>query len=104
MTKIEVGRVLCDKYRLTRELGRGGMGRVFAAEQLDLGVEVAVKVLFDFAAAEPELVERFRREARAALLLDHPNVVRVFDYGHFDDSSYLVMELVSGCSLGEWLK
>jgi eukaryotic-like serine/threonine-protein kinase len=104
MTAIEVGHVLAGKYRLTRELGHGGMGRVFAAEQLDLGVEVAVKILFDFVALQPELVERFRREARATLLLNHPNVVRVFTYGEHDSSVYLVMELVEGRSLGEWLE
>jgi predicted Ser/Thr protein kinase/CheY-like chemotaxis protein len=104
MTNLEVGHVLADNYRLTRELGHGGMGRVFAAEQLDLGIEVAVKLLFDFVASQPELVERFRREARATLLLNHPNVVRVFAYGEHDGGSYLVMELIDGHPLGEWLE
>jgi serine/threonine-protein kinase len=104
MNNLEVGHVLADNYRLTRELGHGGMGRVFAAEQLDLGIEVAVKLLFDYAASQPELVERFRREARATLLLNHPNVVRVFAYGEHDSASYLVMELIHGRPLGEWLE
>src|SRR5262245_61567642 len=102
--QIEVGRVLANKYRLKHELGHGGMGRVFAAEQLDLGVGVAVKLLFDFVAAQPEQLERFRREARASLLLNHPNVVRVFDFGQDEGTPYLVMELIDGRSLGHWLK
>lgn len=100
---IEVGTLLAEKYRLTRFLGQGGMGSVWLAEQVQLGVPVAVKIMHSWVAAQPEYVERFRREARAALLLSHPNVVRVIDFGQHDATFFLVMELIEGKALDEWL-
>ena len=90
------GFVLAGKYRLTEMLGQGGMGTVYAAEQIELAVPVAIKLMHQHVAAHAEYVERFRREARAAMLLNHPNVVRVIDFGQHDKTFFIVMELIEG--------
>jgi serine/threonine-protein kinase len=102
-SSLVVGSVLGEKYRLTRFLGQGGMGSVFAAEQTELAVPLAIKVMHPHVAARSEYVERFRREARAALLLAHPNVVRVLDFGQDAGTFYIVMEFIQGIALDEWL-
>ncbi|MFO0757321.1 MAG: bifunctional serine/threonine-protein kinase/ABC transporter substrate-binding protein [Byssovorax sp.] len=99
------GAVLREKYRLVSLLGSGGMGEVFRGEHLTLGVPIAVKVLRKRVAENPEGMRRFRREAHAVSKLHHPNVVRVLD---FDEDpahgvAFLVMELLEGASLGDWL-
>ncbi|KXK04742.1 MAG: serine/threonine protein kinase [Acidobacteria bacterium OLB17] len=102
-----VGRTIDGKYRLTRELGRGGMGTVYLAVHLGTERPVAVKVIAPQFMQRAEFVERFRREARAAGRLRHPNVVDVTDFGFSELSegqvAYLVMEYLDGCTLGEIL-
>jgi serine/threonine protein kinase len=102
-----VGQVLDGKYQMTRELGRGGMGTVYLATHLGTERPVAVKVIAPQFMERVEFVERFRREARAAGRLRHPNVVNVTDFGFSDTSdgqvAYLVMEYLDGCTLGEIL-
>ena len=88
---------------LEDELGRGGMGSVFRARHLTLGRAVAVKFLSPEMAATADGRARFEREARALALLDHPNIVRVHDFGVEDGESYLVMELVEGGDLSHQL-
>jgi serine/threonine-protein kinase len=92
-------RVLGGRYRLRRRLAAGGMGAVWAAEDLVLGREVAVKVLGDALATDRLAVLRLRREARAAGRLVHPGVARVLDLGEDGRRPYLVMELLRGESL-----
>ena len=85
---------------LEEQIGRGGMGRVFAARHVGLGRRVAVKFLPPDLLEEPEFQARFAREARALGALSHPNIVTVFDFGtSTDGESYIVMQLVSGGSL-----
>ena len=84
-------------------LGRGGMGVVYKARQPELNRVVAIKVIDAKLAGVPEFTQRFEREARALAVLNHPNVVQVFDYGHEDGLCYLVMEWVDGTSLREIL-
>jgi hypothetical protein len=79
-------------YKLRHLLGRGGMGEVWLAEQPSLGRQVAIKVLSAAADADPAFAERFHREARALAQLDHPHVVRIFDFGCVDGLFFLVME------------
>lgn len=93
------GRVLAGRYRLHSVLGRGGVGEVYEAEQVQTGARLAVKKLLPGLADAARLAERFRREARAARLLDHPNIVEVVDLVSEQDSLYIVMELVSGRSV-----
>ncbi len=102
-----VGRVLDAKYELCAQLGAGGMGAVYRARRVHIGDEVAVKVLHPSFVADAQAVERFRREARAAAVLRHPNVVTIHDFGEArgdDAPAYIVMELVEGASLRELLQ
>jgi len=103
-----VGQALDGKYQIERELGRGGMGTVFLATHVGTERPVAVKVISPQFMKRPEFVERFRREARAAGRLRHPNVVDVTDFGFTESEegrvAYLVMEYLDGCTLGEVLE
>ena len=102
-----IGHVLDGKYELLARLGEGGMGAVYRARRKMIGDEVAVKVLLQKYVAETAAVERFRREARAAAMLRHPNVVAIYDFGEArgdDAPAYIVMELVEGHSLRDLLK
>jgi|CXWL01.1.fsa_nt_gi serine/threonine protein kinase len=101
------GQTLDGKYQMTRELGRGGMGTVYLATHLGTERPVAVKIISPQFMQRTEFVERFRREARAAGRLRHPNVVNVTDFGFAETKegqvAYLVMEYLDGCTLGEIL-
>lgn len=95
-----VGATLGERYRIVARIAGGGMGEVFRAHDLLLDRPVAVKVLHPSLASEPDLVARFRAEARAAGRLNHPNVVAVHDWGSEDERTYyMVMEYVSGRDL-----
>jgi eukaryotic-like serine/threonine-protein kinase len=93
------GRMLAGRYLLEEEVASGGMGTVWRARDQVLNREVAVKVLHERLAREPDLLERFRLEAVAAARLSHPNVVRVFDTGIDDGVCYIVMELFDATTL-----
>jgi serine/threonine-protein kinase len=95
--------VLAGRYRLERQLGKGGMGSVWLAEHLTLRSWVAVKLMDPAIAATPEGAERFRREAQAAASLRSAHVVQVLDYGVHENTPYLVMELMQGESLAACL-
>ena len=97
------GALLGGRYKLERRLGSGGMAAVWAAHDERLDRAVAVKVLSDVLASEPDYVERFDREARTAAALSHPGLVGIYDYGSDDDRPYLVMDLVDGPSLAQVL-
>jgi serine/threonine protein kinase len=103
-----IGQTLDGKYKIENELGRGGMGTVYLATHVGTGRPVAVKVITPDFMQRAEFVERFRREARAAGKLRHPNVVNVTDFGFAEVSegqvAYLVMEYLDGCTLGEILE
>jgi eukaryotic-like serine/threonine-protein kinase len=97
------GRILDGRYQLGSLLGVGGMAKVYLASDRVLERQVAVKVLSPPYAQDPMFVERFRREARSAASLSHPNIVAVFDSGSDAGEHYLVMEYVAGQSLAELL-
>ena len=109
MTNLEqyVGQILDDKYRLERLLGQGGMGAVYLATHLGTERYVALKLIAPQFMRNQEFVERFKREARAAGRLRHPNVVDVTDFGFSGDGidrvAYLVMEYLDGCTLSDVL-
>ncbi|MGE3911333.1 MAG: protein kinase [Chloroflexota bacterium] len=94
-------RVLGGRYRLGSVLGQGGMAVVYRAEDLMLGRTVAIKILREQLGTEPEFLERFGREARAAARLNHPNIILVYDVGQDGLSNYIVMEYVEGEDLRE---
>lgn len=96
-------RTLNGRYRLHALLGQGGMAVVWDAEDLLLGRRVAVKALRPEYAADPDVIQRFRREARAAAALSHPNIVAVYDVGEDAGTHYIVMEFVEGQTLKEFL-
>ena len=97
----EAGIRALGRYLLLAQIGEGGMGTVYRARDTRLRREVAVKVLSPAVAAQPDLVTRFEREARAVAALSHPNVVGIHDVGYEADTHFLVMELLDGQSLRE---
>ena len=90
-------------YRILREIGRGGMGIVYEAEQIALGRHVALKVLPLHAAKEGSSLERFQREAKAAARLHHTNIVPVHEVGQDDDVCYYAMQFIQGQPLDQLL-
>ena len=87
------------RYQIISRIASGGMGEVFRAHDAVLGREVAIKVLHPHLAGDRGFVDRFRREARAAAILNHPNIVGVYDWGTADDTYFMVMEFVRGTNL-----
>src|SRR5262245_45301771 len=93
------------KYQVVRPLGRGAMGRVYVAHDTSLERDVALKVMAAQAADDPQVQERFAREAKAVARLTHPNVVTVYELGyHTDGSPYIAMELLHGQDLARALR
>lgn len=105
MDTIAPGVVIAGKYKVEREIGRGGMGVVFAALHVDLDQPVAVKILHDYAAYDQAAVARLLREARAAAKIASNHVVRVMDVGALPDGgAYIAMELLEGRDLADILR
>jgi eukaryotic-like serine/threonine-protein kinase len=92
------------RYRVMRKLGTGGMANVYLAEDQELGRRVAIKVLDERHASDEQFVERFRREAKAAAALSHPNIVSIFDRGETDGTYYIAMEYLEGPNLKELVR
>lgn len=100
-----LGEVLLEQFRIDEQIGTGGMGTVYRAHQTTVGRDVAIKVLRPELARDEQAVFRFEREARLAISLDHPNLVRVFLSGRLGDGRlYFVMELLEGRSLADELE
>ena len=89
------------RYRIQRKLGAGGMADVYLAEDQELGRRVAIKILNDRHANDDQFIERFRREAKNAAALNHPNIVSIYDRGNAEDTYYIAMEFLDGRSLKE---
>jgi serine/threonine-protein kinase len=102
---VQSGQVLAGKYRVDRVLGAGGMGVVIAATHIRLGEQMALKMLLPELARQPEITERFLREARAALRIKSEHVVRVMDVDVLDSGApYMVMELLDGVDLRQYVR
>src|SRR5277367_4101749 len=95
----EAGTIIDDRYRVVSRIGSGGMADVYLAEDLQLGRQVALKILQRRFAEDQQFVERFRREASSAASLSHPNIVSVFDRGEWDGTYWIAMEYLPGVSL-----
>jgi len=94
-----------SSYRIDRLLGRGGMGAVYAATHIGIARQVAIKVLHPEHAANPEFIRRFLDEARAVNLIQHPNIIDIYDVGELPDrSAYLVMEYLQGQPLSNRMR
>jgi serine/threonine protein kinase len=97
------GRILAGKYKIHGEIGRGGMGVVYEAEDTTLNRRVAIKVLPDVFTADPERLARFEREARVLASLNHPNIAAIYGLDKTEERRLIVLELVEGESLAERL-
>jgi serine/threonine-protein kinase len=85
-----IGTILHDRWRILSELGRGGMGEVYLAEDVVSGRKEALKIMKAHLASDPHFVSRFRREARAINRLRHPNIVAVYDFGQLPDQRFFL--------------
>jgi beta-lactam-binding protein with PASTA domain/predicted Ser/Thr protein kinase len=101
VTDTLIGTVFDGRYKIIRKLGAGGMADVYLAEDQELGRRVAIKILNDRHAADDSFVERFRREAKNAAGLSHPNIVSIYDRGEAEGTYYIAMEYLDGRSLKE---
>jgi serine/threonine protein kinase len=100
-----IGKVVEGRYRIIEQLGEGGMGVVYTAEHVEIEKRVALKVLRDDFSKRPEVVERFRQEARAASKIGHANIVDVTDFGQLEEGGvYFVMEYLEGIGLSELIE
>src|SRR5919201_517741 len=96
-----IDQVFDGRYKVVRKLGAGGMADVYLAEDQELGRPVAIKILNDRHAQDDQFVERFRREAKNAAGLSHPNIVSIYDRGEAEGSYYIAMEYLDGRTLKE---
>ena len=103
MSSMQAHTPLADRYELVRRLASGGMGEVWLARDAVLGREVAVKLIAVGSDSDPDALERFRREATMTAALGHPNIVTIFDSGTHNGSAFLVMELLAGPTLAQFV-
>ena len=98
-----IGKMLDDRYEILEVIGEGGMAIVYRALDHRLNRDVAVKIMRDEMAADEEFRRRFCTESHAVAMLSHPNIVAVYDVSHNDNVEYIVMELIDGITLKEYM-
>src|SRR5512133_913795 len=94
-----INTLFLGRYKILRKLGTGGMANVYLAEDQELGRRVAIKILNERHANDGQFVERFRREAKNAAGLSHPNIVSIYDRGEAEGTYYIAMEFLDGRTL-----
>ena len=99
-----IGKLLDNRYEIMEQIGMGGMARVFRALDHRLNRQVAVKILREDLAEDAELRRRFHEESQAGAMLSHPNIVSVYDVSKGDDLDYIVMELIDGITLKQYMQ
>src|SRR5579859_5967682 len=104
MDPTQTPRVFSERYELNHLIARGGMAEVYRARDVLLDRPVALKVLFPELSVDRSFVERFRREAKAAANLTHPNIVSIYDWGQGERTYFIVMEYVDGQTLSKLLR
>ena len=102
--QLQPGIVIDQRYTVIRAIGQGGMAYVYRALDETTGEEVALKIMRDELSDDPEFIKRFATEARAAASLDHPNIVRVLDYGQDGDIRYIIQEFVEGRTIKDMVR
>ena len=98
-----IGLLLDDRYELQEKIGEGGMAVVYRALDRRLNRNVAVKIMRDEMAADEEFKRRFCAESQAVAMMSHPNIVAVYDVSHSDKMEYIVMELIDGITLKQYM-
>ncbi len=98
------GSVFDGRYRIIEEIGRGGMGRVFKAEDTELGITVALKIIRPRLSSDPRFVEQFKKEMLLARSISHESIIRIFDLGEAQGTKYISMEFIKGENLQEFLR
>ena len=98
------GRLLGNRYKIVENIGEGGMARVYRGIDTKLNRPVAIKVLYEQFAADPDFLRRFKQEAKSAARLSHPNIVNIYDEGEESGLHYIVMEYVNGCTLKDLIQ
>ena len=99
-----IGKLLDNRYEILEQVGMGGMARVFRGLDHRLNRQVAVKILRDDLAEDAELRRRFHEESQAVAMLSHPNIVAVYDVSRSSDVEYIVMELIDGITLKQYMQ
>lgn len=103
MARLSIGQRL-EQYEIVGLLGEGGMASVYRARHVTLNREVAIKVIKPDRSERDDFVKRFEREARIVTALSHPHIVKVYDHAQHDEGVYLVMQLLTGGSLGKLIR
>ena len=98
------GDMFGERYQIIEEIGRGGMGRVYKARDLELGTEIALKIIRPDYTSKPRFIEQFKQETLLARSISHENVIRIFDIGEAKDTKYISMEYIKGQSLKELIR
>ena len=104
MTKFGVGDLIDDRYEVDTILGEGGMGVVYKVRDNILNQVVALKTLLPAFVQHEEALARFINEVKVSLMLNHPNIIRVFDIRRTEDIYYMTMQFIEGFSLYDWLR
>ena len=101
---MDTGKIFHDRYEILEKIGSGGTSLVYKARDVLLNRLVTIKILREQFASDEAFVRRFRNEAQAVACLSHPNIVSIYDVVFTEDSHYLEMEYVEGCSLKEYIE